>query len=154
MRRRLLLTLVLAATLLGLWQPAAEARSHAFEHSVLLRINQARAANGLRPLRPRSALGRVAARHSRFLASLGALQHRSADGSSFSNRILRVMRSRVAGETIALGTTARLVVSAWLASPPHRALLLDRRFRLVGVGARPGWFRGGRVWYVTADLAT
>ena len=43
------------------------------------------------------------------------------------------------GENLAwvtVGVTPRQVVKAWLASPAHRANLLDRRFRDTGVAGR------------------
>jgi uncharacterized protein YkwD len=41
------------------------------------------------------------------------------------------------------------VIRAWLSSPPHRAALLDPRFRRIGVGNRSA--RGGV--FITADLS-
>ena len=51
------------------------------------------------------------------------------------------------------------VVSWWLGSSPHRAQLLARRWRDIGVGAvfvqnAPGVFRGRDVTIVVADFGT
>jgi uncharacterized protein YkwD len=132
--------------------PEAHARTPSFEQAVVLRINQVRKARGLRPLRTARPLRYAAARHTVFLARKGKLVHHSADGSSFARRIRRTMRHSVAGEVVAVGATPRGIVAAWLASPGHRRLLLEPRFRLVGVGARPGRFAGVPAMYVTADL--
>lgn len=120
-----------------------------------MRINQARKAHGLPPLRTARPLRLVALRHSGFLARRGLLQHSSADGSSFDRRIRRQISAMVVGETVARGPSPRWVVRAWLHSPPHRALLLDPAFRIVGVGARPAHRSLGMVgtMFVTADFA-
>ena len=45
------------------------------------------------------------------------------------------------GENIAWGTlwlaTPRAIVAAWMASPGHRANILDRRYRDTGIGVSP-----------------
>lgn len=64
------------------------------------------------------------------------------------------VRSRMVGENIAWGVgsdgTASALVAAWLASPPHRATLLTRGFRRVGVGVAVGTMDG----YSGARIAT
>jgi len=61
---------------------------------------------------------------------------------------------RTFGETIAWGVggqgSADAIVQMWLASPPHRATLLNRTFRRVGVGVAIGSFGG----YGGARVAT
>jgi hypothetical protein len=42
----------------------------------------------------------------------------------------------------------------WLASPPHRAILLDPRFRRIGIARRWGRLGGAKQAVVTADLAS
>lgn len=68
------------------------------------------------------------------------------------------VRGRTVGETIAWGVgtdgTADAIVRMWLESPPHRATLLRRSFRYVGVGVASGLFggfSGARI--ATADFA-
>ena len=43
------------------------------------------------------------------------------------------------------------IVGRWLASPSHRRVLMDRRFRRLGVGVRSGVVRNGVTTAVTAD---
>jgi uncharacterized protein YkwD len=62
------------------------------------------------------------------------------------------MHVRLAGEAIAYATDARALVRSWMASPPHRKLLLSPSYRVVGVGVVRGTYRGYRVFYATADL--
>jgi uncharacterized protein YkwD len=67
-------------------------------------------------------------------------------------------RGRAVGENLGWGVgasgTARAIVEAWLASPPHRANLLRPGFRRIGVGRLVGSFAGyGGAAVVTADFA-
>ena len=68
------------------------------------------------------------------------------------------VRGGTLGENIAWGVgtdgTAAAIVRMWLASPPHRATLLHRGFRYVGVGVATGSFSGfGGANVATADFA-
>lgn len=140
------LVLLLPATAL-----AGPSRSEA---ALLKEMNRVRAAHGLPPLRFDSHLERAARAHTRRMLATGAFSH-----GAFSSRMLRFdVRGRLAGENLAWGSgaegTARAIVSAWLASPEHRANLLRQTFTRVGVGDRVGSFQGvadARV--VTADFA-
>ena len=67
-------------------------------------------------------------------------------------------RGRMLGETIAWGVGSNgrpgAIVRMWLASPPHRATMLRRGFRYVGVGVATGSFSGfGGASVATADFA-
>ncbi len=78
---------------------------------------------------------------------------RTANHGLFVQRLRRFgVRARYLGENLAYGTgpgfSAAVVVRMWLASPPHRATLLDRGFRRVGVG-----LAGRATRLVTADFA-
>jgi uncharacterized protein YkwD len=46
------------------------------------------------------------------------------------------------------------VVSMWMNSGSHRAVLLSSRFKSVGVARRGGRLHGGRACMVTADFAS
>jgi hypothetical protein len=46
------------------------------------------------------------------------------------------------------------VVSMWMNSGTHRAVLLSSRFKRVGVARRGGHLGGGRACMVTADFAS
>jgi uncharacterized protein YkwD len=68
------------------------------------------------------------------------------------------VRGRTLGENIAWGVgtdgTAAAIVRMWLGSPSHRATLLNRGFRYVGVGVATGSFSGfGGASIATADFA-
>ena len=78
---------------------------------------------------------------------------------SFAARLARFgVRAPRVGENLAWGVGAgaepRDVVRRWLESPSHRANLLRRGFRRVGLGLRAGPFAGyGRAVVITADFA-
>jgi uncharacterized protein YkwD len=132
----------------------------ALETSLLERINGARHANGLRGLQVSPALRRAATAHARWLARSGSFTHSSADGSSPTARIRRYYRGSLVGETLLWGSPsvdAAQALERWLGSPAHRGVLLDRRFREIGVSAvsaenAPGTYGGLDITVVVADL--
>jgi uncharacterized protein YkwD len=112
-------------------------------HAVQCLVNDARAAHGLRRLRPAVTLGRAAGAHARDMRRRGFFEHRGADGSTPQLRARRAgYRGSTVGETIALSTGSRAsaaaVVRRWLRSPGHRRVLLDPRMRHAGVGLADG----------------
>jgi uncharacterized protein YkwD len=125
------------------------------EQSLVNAINRARAARGIPPLQVGAKLQRAARAHSRAMARSGAFTH-----GNWYYRLRRFgVRGRTLGENIAWGVgtdgTAAAIVRMWLASPPHRATMLDRGFRRVGVGlalGNMGGFPGATV--ATADFSS
>jgi uncharacterized protein YkwD len=115
-------------------------------------MNGARAAHGVAPLRLDARLERAARQHSHRMLRTGIFFH-----GQFAARIRAAgVRAPRIGENLAwaAGAAARSIVEMWLASPGHRANLLDVGFRRVGVGAPSGPFNGHRsVSMVTADFA-
>jgi uncharacterized protein YkwD len=76
----------------------------------------------------------------------------------FGQRILRFgVRGQMFAENLVWGSgimSARAEVAQWLASPPHRANLLDPSLRRVGVATPVGSFSGySPATVVTADFA-
>ena len=139
----------------------------AYEFEVVRRINAIRAARGRRPLRVSRQLSAAAAFHTNQMGLRGFFEHESANGAEFWKRIERfypVLRGRSwsVGENIAWGSpdlSPAGAVREWMNSPPHRANLLSREWRDIGLGAAhfgaaPGTFRGGPVTIVTADFGT
>ncbi len=133
--------------------------------ALLGQINAFRAAHGLARLRVSTALNGVADGHSAQMARLGYFSHDSANGQSFSARIAQVYsprgyRSWSVGENLVWGGPdigASRAFRLWLSSPPHRANLLNARWREVGLGAvhspsAPGVYGGGPATIVTADF--
>jgi uncharacterized protein YkwD len=135
------------------------------EEAVIDRINQIRRGRGLRPLRHNGRLAAAAHFHSRDMARKGYFEHESASGTAFWRRIERFYPSRgfsswTVGENLLWGSNtygAGFAVREWMNSPPHRANLLSRDWREVGIGAvtvssAPGEYQGRAVTIVTADF--
>jgi uncharacterized protein YkwD len=130
---------------------AAGPRIVACERAVIRAINRARSDHGLRRLRAGRRLARAADAHSRSMLRSNYFSH-----GAFSSRVRRYTRARHNGETIASSSrcSASRIVSMWLNSPSHRAVLLSGSFRRVGIGRRRGSLGYGRTCVVTADFAS
>jgi uncharacterized protein YkwD len=127
-----------------------QGRVSSAEAELLRSINQARARHGASLLRVSPALQRAARAHSRAMLRTGAFTH----GDWYGRLRRHGARGRTLGETIGWGVGSAgspgAIVRMWLASPPHRATLLDRGFRYVGVGVAVGSFGG----FPGASIAT
>ena len=143
---------VLFALLLG--STASAASLSTTEESLIQAVNEARAANGVSPLRVDHALVRAARAHTETMLRTDVLSH-----GSFGSRLDSFgARGPRFGENLAWGTgargRARALVRSWLASPAHRANLLRPGFDRIGIGALKGSFAGYRgAVVVTADFA-
>jgi uncharacterized protein YkwD len=164
-----LLACALVATILAAPAgSAAERRAASFEAleaGVLGELNALRRSKGLVPLRSSRGLRAAADRHSTAMARRGFFQHESADGTPFWTRVKRhYPQGRFGywsvGENLLWSSpslSAREAIQLWLESPPHRANLLNRRWREVGlsavhVQAAPGVYGGAEVTILTADF--
>lgn len=155
------LAAVMAATLLLASAPAARAatpRMDRLERAMVRAINRHRAAAGLGRLHRYRPLARAADRHSREMLAANYFAHTSRNGGSFATRIHRYTHIQTLGETIAMVPhcgrhAAHQVVSMWMHSPPHRAILLSGRFHKVGIARRSGRLGSMRACVVTADFA-
>jgi uncharacterized protein YkwD len=151
---RLAAGVALMVAALSLATDVAEAQGCRGAHSTsapvkatLCLINVQRRARGLAPLSANATLARAARRHANDMVLRGYFSHVSPTGVTFTTRLqrngyLRSGCSWSAGETLAWGTGAAATpagtVSAWMHSPPHRAVLLGRSFREAGIGAVGG----------------
>lgn len=156
--------LAVALAVLGL-QVAAGARAHAtppattlatvaaaspsmsrasYEAKVLHWINVRRAQHGLRALHLSGCTNKVANRWGRHLAATDTFYHQSM------SKIMRECKAHYAAETLAMGgVTPKRIVSLWMHSPEHHAILMSRHPRRIGVGAYPNT-QGA--WVVAADF--
>ena len=120
------------ALLVGLRMPAAEASAR---HEFVDRINDERAAHGLREVRLSHGLHRTATAYSEWMLDAQYFGHLA------SIRVLR--RCWLLGDVLASSDqeypSAEQIVDHWLVSPSHRAVLLNPRYRFVGVGIASGW---------------
>lgn len=134
--------------------PAAQAggpRIDRGERTVIRAINRARSSYGLHRLLANRRLARAADAHTRNMLRSNFFSH-----GAFSQRVHRYVHFRRIGETIAMTSrcSARTAVRMWLNSPGHRAVLLSRKFRRVGVGRRLGRLGTTRACIFTADFAS
>jgi uncharacterized protein YkwD len=121
------------------------------QQQLLNLVNNARRARGLVPVVACARLNLAAQRHSNDMAARNYFSHTAPapapSGAAFWQRILATgYRYTAASENIALGyTTATQVFNAWMASPGHRANLLNANVRHMG----SGFARGTRGMYWT-----
>jgi len=112
------------------------------EDAIVCLTNQERAAAGLPALAKSQALHNAAVAHSRDMAQHHYFAHDSRNGRSPGARMASAGygKSASSGENIAYGTrvTARQIVEMWMNDAPHRANILSRKFREIGVGAAAG----------------
>ena len=114
---------------------------------MLCLVNRERTIRGEAALRPNLDLQRAAQAHSGDMASASYFAHESRNGETPLARIREagyIFSSRVGyaiGENIAWGTlwlaTPKAIVAGWMASPGHRANILDATFRDTGLGVAP-----------------
>ena len=115
--------------------------------ATLCLVNRERVRHGERPLRPNRLLRRAAQAHSESMARFGYFSHVGPRGGTPLARMraagyVSSARARyVVGENIAWGTlrlsTPRAIVAAWMASPPHRANILEALYRETAIGVSP-----------------
>jgi uncharacterized protein YkwD len=116
----------------------------AVREAVFCLVNRERTRHGEAALRPNVRLRRAAQGHTRSMALGGYFEHDGPGGATPLARIRAVgyisrsTRGYEIGENIGWGTlwlaTPRAIVAAWMASPGHRANILDRRFRDTAIG--------------------
>jgi uncharacterized protein YkwD len=127
-------------------------------------IDTVREERGRAALRPDDKLSGAARDHAADMVRRGYFGHVTPAGRDQADRLRRVGWPPAAGgwwagEILALGSggasTPRHLVSAWLNSPPHRAILLSRTPTLIGLGVvrnTPDGEHGGDGVTVAAEL--
>ena len=120
-----------------------QASDDALAKSAVCLINKQRARRGLRKLRLNSRLSEAAQRHTVDMVKRNYFSHVSKSGRDVVDRLTRTgymrgARAWTVGENLAWGSgtlsTPREIVAAWMRSPGHRANILQRRFREIGIG--------------------
>lgn len=118
-------------------QPASAAAPADDEHQMLQLMNAERQRHGMAPLRIEAVLDGGAGRHAADQAARGTIYH-SALAAAAPAGWLRL------GENVGTAPDVAQLHAAMLASPSHRAAMLDPRFDHVGVGVAHG--AGGSHW--------
>ena len=119
--------------------------STTYRAQLLAGVNAERTRRGLPALRVSScANDTYALPWSIYLAVHHTLIHQSM------SKMLATCHASIAAENIGAGAvSASAMVAAWMASPPHRANILNSRLRYIGVGASHSH---GYTWYTVLDF--
>lgn len=131
--------------------------------SVLLCLhNQIRAQAGLPTLKDNAKLRKAATGHSNDMVNDGFFDHTSPNGDTFVDRILDAGYAKrndawTIGENLAWGTgelsTPQAIMDAWMNSAGHKANILKKSYKEVGISVRLGVPSDGTVGAtVTADF--
>lgn len=112
--------------------------------SVMLSLlNLERVKQGMTLLRLDSELSLIAEEYSTAMLQRGFFSHGSPEGSFASDRLReRGIPWRFLAENIARSTTLRTAHNDLMNSPPHRANILRKEFRRVGIGVADGGIYG------------
>lgn len=149
--------------------PAASAKNKAtldsFENAVFQKLNQTRVNHGLVPLRLSTRLTTASNVHSVEMADDGYFDHSSRDGTPFWKRVDQWYGSSgyrywSVGENLLWASpslTPDRAIAMWMASPEHRANILNAQWREIGIAAvhlnsAPGVYRGLPVTVITTDF--
>ena len=137
----------------------------ALDLSVLEQLNQVRLKAGLVALQTSPALSASAAQHSTEMVIDGYFSHNSRNGTVFWKRLLHYYPligsdAWSVGENMLWtsgGLTAVHAVALWMASPEHRANVMNPRWRQIGISAlqrsnAPGTFDGRTVIVIVTDF--
>lgn len=116
--------------------------------AILCLINEKRQNAGLKPLDRSKKLQRAAQRHNDHMLETGCFSHECSGEAGLGVRLDAVdyirdgLSAWAYGENIAWGLgergTPRAIVGAWMDSAGHRANILSRDFREIGVGFSAG----------------
>lgn len=123
---------------------ATAVSSGTYEKDVITYSNRERTAKKQVKLKASSCLDRYAESQARKMAKQKKIFHQDL------GPILKACKLTRVGENVAYGfTSGKAVTAAWMKSPGHRANLLTKQHRLIGVGAYQD--PHGR-WYVAQVL--
>ena len=139
-----LLIAVVALCFVALPSAALAATLSDYEAQVLQLVNKERTQRHLVKLTINSKLLAAARAHSTEMGELQYFSHDSYSGESFKERVISFGFTKKgykiwkAGEDIAWGSglfgTPVAIVAQWMASRSHRAVILTKAFRSVGIG--------------------
>ncbi|MBD0348079.1 MAG: CAP domain-containing protein [Thermoleophilia bacterium] len=136
-----------------------------YDEALVAAINEVRARHGLVALRRSDRLEAAAELHSRNMGRRGVFEHESAGGTPFWKRVEQFYASRgfgywAVGENLIWGSPELSIdqaIQGWMNSPAHRANMLSREWREVGLASvrlesAPGVYGGRAVTIVTCDF--
>ena len=139
---------------------AARSHNKRMAKAVFCLVNKERRRHHLRPLHRQRQQSKAARAHNRRMVRDRCFSHRCPGEPDLTGRLTRTGYlpcncSWGIAENIGYGSggagSPRGIVSAWMHSPEHRAILLSPRYHLVGIGRVYGNFlghAGASVWTV------
>lgn len=105
------------------------------EQDIFRLTNEQRVQNGLSPYVLDNAISAVARAHSKDMSARNFFAHTNPDGvDPFQRMRVGGISFSYAGENIAGGPSADIMVNNWMHSPGHRANILNAGFRRIGIG--------------------
>lgn len=125
--------------------------------SILLELtNKTRTEMGLGPLKENVILSEAASQKGQDMIAKDYFSHKSPEGF-YAWDILKKLgyTYKSAGENLAIGyLDSEEVHQAWLASPSHRANILNPQFQEIGLAVAKGEFEGNNVYVVVQIFGT
>jgi uncharacterized protein YkwD len=120
--------------------------------SVLCLLNAQRTSRGLGPVKLNGKLAKAALAHSSDMVSRHYFAHDAPGGGNVVTRAKKAgyiprIGLWTVGENLAFGSgsaaSAADIMQAWMNSPPHRANILTKAFKEIGIGIVSGAPKGG-----------
>ncbi|MFG1602456.1 CAP domain-containing protein [Actinoplanes sp. NPDC049265] len=155
--RRLAQLALVPAALLGVVAVANPAQAAAptvaqLQVDIFNATNVQRVKLGCAKLRNDAKLGYAARGHAAYQARTNKMSHTGSSNSTFAVRASRAGYVGALAENVAYGyRSGAQVVSAWMASPGHRANIANCRAKAVGVGA---FYSANGTPYYTQDFGS
>lgn len=153
----LLLSIKIATVALLTIGPVLPAESSAITKDTIFSLtNDSRVAYSLNPLTLNNKLAAAAQSKADDMAAKGYFSHNTPDGKTPWDFIKKSGYSYVvAGENLAVDfIDAEPIEDAWMASPGHRANILNKSFEEIGIGIATGTFQGHTSTFVVQMFGT
>lgn len=114
----------------------------AAEKAVLCLMNLERRKNKLKPLVANKKLRAAALGHARAMVAQKYFAHEGPSGPGLAQRLSKVRYRAAAGENLGAGSgiaaSPKQLVVGWMNSPVHRANVLEKKWKAVGIGVTKG----------------
>ncbi len=142
------LPMILIAVLVSRAQSSSDQKA---EHDLLALANHVRAEAGSALLQPDEGLARAAREHAEIMARHRQLSHQFPGEPNLMQRLAASSDLRVdqVAENVGQADSAEEVHEGFMASPPHRANLLNTAYNSVGIAV----VHSGSMLYVVEDFA-
>lgn len=132
-----------------------EPREPLTEAGILVWTNKNREDDGSKGLVQEETLSKIAAKKLEDLFAKQYFEHESPSGVGPSDLAKQIGYDFIViGENLALGNFDgdKALVDAWMASPGHRANILNARYREIGIAVGQGVFEGKKTWIAVQEF--